>query len=148
MATLSSAGGQHVCWQSISRRVLHALHMLSADCLLCMLQVDVTSKTEGRAFADASGVPLLIKYDARNANAVVHDVRDGLRDGEVSCFHILHSTHPDWLSTFAMVYALRSAQSLTSSALAPGLFPKKMSIPLPSFHISMCLFHAVELLTP
>lgn len=46
------------------------------------VQVDVTSKTEGRAFADASGVPLLIKYDARNANAVVHDVRDGLRDGE------------------------------------------------------------------
>lgn len=40
--------------------------------------MDVTSKTEGRAFADSSGVPLLVKYDTRIrdgiAKAVVEDV--------------------------------------------------------------------------
>ena len=40
-----------------------------------LLQVDVTSKTEGRAFADATGVPLLVKYDTR--------IRDGVAKGIV-----------------------------------------------------------------
>ena len=45
-----------------------------------LVQVDVTSKTEGRAFADATGVPLLVKYDTRLkenvAKNIVQDVTD------------------------------------------------------------------------
>ncbi|KAK9802821.1 hypothetical protein WJX73_002029 [Symbiochloris irregularis] len=52
------------------------------------VQVDVTSKTEGRAFADAAGVPLLIKYDARKRNeqtkGIVADVGQGYQDQELS----------------------------------------------------------------
>lgn len=47
-----------------------------------VLQVDVTSKTEGKAFADATGVPLLVKYDTRIrdgvAKGVVQDVTSGI----------------------------------------------------------------------
>ena len=43
---------------------------------------DVTSKTEGKAFADATGVPLLVKYDTRIrdgvAKGVVQDVTEGI----------------------------------------------------------------------
>ena len=35
----------------------------------------MTSKTEGKAFADATGVPLLVKYDTR--------IRDGVAKGIV-----------------------------------------------------------------
>ena len=46
------------------------------------LQVDVTSKTEGRAFADATGVPLLVKYDTRLrenvAKRIVDDVTENV----------------------------------------------------------------------
>jgi PAS domain-containing protein len=38
------------------------------------VQVDVTSKTEGAAFTDASGVPLLVKYQDRFKQTVVHDI--------------------------------------------------------------------------
>ena len=42
----------------------------------------MTSKTEGKAFADATGVPLLVKYDTRIrdtvAKAVVQDVTTGI----------------------------------------------------------------------
>lgn len=40
------------------------------------LQVDVTSKTEGRAFADATGVPLLVKYDTRLRDQVAKGIVD------------------------------------------------------------------------
>ena len=44
------------------------------------VQVDVTSKTEGKAFADATGVPLLVKYDTRLrenvAKGIVGDVTE------------------------------------------------------------------------
>mmetsp|Transcript_22158 Transcript_22158/g.53029 ORF Transcript_22158/g.53029 Transcript_22158/m.53029 type:complete len:694 (+) Transcript_22158:301-2382(+) len=44
------------------------------------VQVDVTSRTEGKAFADGSGVPLLVKYDNRLkenvANKIVTEVVD------------------------------------------------------------------------
>lgn len=40
------------------------------------VQVDVTSRTEGTAFADAAGVPLLVRYDQR--------LRDGVAAGVVS----------------------------------------------------------------
>lgn len=47
-----------------------------------ILQVDVTSKTEGKAFADATGVPLLVKYDTRIrdtvAKGIVTDVVGGV----------------------------------------------------------------------
>ena len=39
-----------------------------------LLQVDVTSKTEGRAFADATGVPLLVKYDTRLKENVAKNI--------------------------------------------------------------------------
>ena len=39
-----------------------------------VLQVDVTSKTEGRAFADATGVPLLVKYDTRLKENVAKNI--------------------------------------------------------------------------
>ena len=49
------------------------------------LQVDVTSKTEGRAFADATGVPLLVKYDTRLrdqvAKGIVDDVTQNVEVG-------------------------------------------------------------------
>ncbi|CAK0783080.1 hypothetical protein CVIRNUC_006275 [Coccomyxa viridis] len=50
------------------------------------VQVDVTSKTEGRAFADATGVPLLVKYDTRLkenvAKNIVQDVTNQVQDAE------------------------------------------------------------------
>ncbi|KAK9844935.1 hypothetical protein WJX74_008864 [Apatococcus lobatus] len=50
------------------------------------VQVDVTSKTEGKAFADAKGVPLLVKYDTRlrqtQARDVVEDVSGAVEDAE------------------------------------------------------------------
>lgn len=49
-------------------------------------QVDVTSKNEGRSFADAAGVPLLIKYDARLRNSkvkgIVQEVNEGVAVGK------------------------------------------------------------------
>ena len=38
------------------------------------VQVDVTSKTEGSAYTDSSGVPLLVKYQDRFKHTVVHDI--------------------------------------------------------------------------
>ncbi|BDA47694.1 probable phototropin-2 [Coccomyxa sp. Obi] len=50
------------------------------------VQVDVTSKTEGRAFADATGVPLLVKYDTRLrenvAKNIVQDVTMQVQEAE------------------------------------------------------------------
>ncbi|KAK9865513.1 hypothetical protein WJX84_001549 [Apatococcus fuscideae] len=50
------------------------------------VQVDVTSKTEGKAFADAKGVPLLVKYDTRlrqaHARDVTEDVSEAVEDVE------------------------------------------------------------------
>lgn len=52
------------------------------------VQVDVTSKTEGKAFADATGVPLLVKYDTRIrdnvARGIVEDVTEGVQDAETT----------------------------------------------------------------
>ena len=39
-----------------------------------IMQVDVTSKTEGKAFADATGVPLLVKYDTRLRDNVAKNI--------------------------------------------------------------------------
>ena len=36
--------------------------------------MDVTSKTEGKAFADATGVPLLVKYDTRLRDNVAKNI--------------------------------------------------------------------------
>lgn len=51
------------------------------------VQVDVTSKTEGKAFADTTGVPLLVKYDARLrenvAKNIVDDVTKAVEVAEV-----------------------------------------------------------------
>nr|AML79622.1 putative LOV domain-containing protein [Leptosira obovata] len=51
------------------------------------VQVDVTSKTEGRAFADSTGIPLLVKYDARLrdnvAKGVVEEVNTTVQDAEL-----------------------------------------------------------------
>ena len=48
-------------------------------------QVDVTSKTEGAAFADSTGVPLLVKYDARLrenvAKGIVEEVNTSVQVG-------------------------------------------------------------------
>nr|AML77705.1 putative LOV domain-containing protein [Desmochloris halophila] len=38
------------------------------------VQVDVTSKTEGTAYADSTGVPLLVKYNDRLKQNVAHDI--------------------------------------------------------------------------
>jgi phototropin len=38
------------------------------------VQVDVTSKTEGYAYVDNSGVPLLVKYNDRLKQNVAHDI--------------------------------------------------------------------------
>ncbi|KAK9814220.1 hypothetical protein WJX72_002492 [[Myrmecia] bisecta] len=50
------------------------------------VQVDVTSKTEGKAFADSTGVPLLVKYDTRLrenvAKGIVEDVTTTVQDAE------------------------------------------------------------------
>ncbi len=45
------------------------------------VQVDVTSRTEGRAFNDASGLPFLVKYDARlkdMARPIAQEVINGV----------------------------------------------------------------------
>ena len=54
------------------------------------VQVDVTSRTEGQAFADAAGVPLLVRYDQRLRDGVAKGVVDdvvsaveGAEDGAV-----------------------------------------------------------------
>ncbi len=51
------------------------------------VQVDVTSKTEGKAFADKTGTPLLVKYDARLrdnvAKNIVNDVTSAVQSAEV-----------------------------------------------------------------
>jgi hypothetical protein len=48
--------------------------------------VDVTSKTEGKAFADKTGTPLLVKYDARLrenvAKSIVADVNSAAQAAE------------------------------------------------------------------
>ena len=57
-----------------------------------LLQVDVTSKTEGRAFADATGVPLLVKYDTRlKENVAKNIVQDVTNQVQVRahCFTVL-----------------------------------------------------------
>ena len=45
----------------------------------------MTSKTEGAAFADATGVPLLVKYDARLrenvAKGIVEEVNTSVQVG-------------------------------------------------------------------
>ena len=50
------------------------------------VQVDVTSRTEGAAFADAAGVPLLVKYDQRLRDGVaavaVEDVTQAVEAAE------------------------------------------------------------------
>lgn len=38
----------------------------------------MTSKTEGRAFADATGVPLLVKYDTRLRENVARKIVDDI----------------------------------------------------------------------
>ncbi len=45
-----------------------------------VLQVDVTSKTEGKAFADSKGVPLLVKYDTRLRQAQAKDVTEDVSE--------------------------------------------------------------------
>nr|AML76342.1 putative LOV domain-containing protein [Chloromonas rosae] len=40
------------------------------------VQVDVTSKTEGKAFSDSTGIPLLVKYDARLRENVAKKIVD------------------------------------------------------------------------
>ena len=53
-----------------------------------LLQVDVTSKTEGRAFADATGVPLLVKYDTRlKENVAKNIVQDVTNQVQVRAHH-------------------------------------------------------------
>nr|AML78431.1 putative LOV domain-containing protein [Botryococcus terribilis] len=51
------------------------------------VQVDVTSKTEGKAFSDATGVPLLVKYDTRLregvAKGIVQEVTSNIQDAEL-----------------------------------------------------------------
>jgi len=51
------------------------------------VQVDVTSKTEGKAVADHAGVPLLVKYDTRLrenvAKKIVQDVTSAVETAEV-----------------------------------------------------------------
>lgn len=51
------------------------------------VQVDVTSKTEGKAFADSTGVPLLVKYDTRLregvAKGIVQEVTSNIQDVEL-----------------------------------------------------------------
>ena len=42
------------------------------------MQVDVTSKTEGHAFADATGIPLLVKYDTRLRENVARKIVDDI----------------------------------------------------------------------
>jgi phototropin len=50
------------------------------------VQVDVTSKTEGKALSDTQGVPLLVKYDARLrenvAKKIVEDVTSAVQTAE------------------------------------------------------------------
>ena len=53
--------------------------------LLNVLQVDVTSKTEGKAFADAKGVPLLVKYDTRLRQAHARDVTEDVSEAVEVC---------------------------------------------------------------
>jgi PAS domain S-box-containing protein len=52
------------------------------------VQVDVTSKTEGKAFADSTGVPLLVKYDARLrdnvAKNIVSEVNSTVQENELA----------------------------------------------------------------
>lgn len=56
--------------------------------------MDVTSKTEGKAFADATGVPLLVKYDTRIrenvAKGIVADVTEGVQVGSVDWSSFVH----------------------------------------------------------
>ena len=44
------------------------------------VQVDVTSKTEGAAYTDSSGVPLLVKYNDRLKQNVAHDIVEDVVD--------------------------------------------------------------------
>nr|AHZ63928.1 phototropin [Bolbocoleon piliferum] len=44
------------------------------------VQVDVTSKTEGSAYTDRSGVPLLVKYNDRLKQNVAHDIVADVKD--------------------------------------------------------------------
>ena len=62
----------------------HALEICCPEMIHSSLpfdQVDVTSKTEGKAFADATGVPLLVKYDTRIRDTVAKGVTKDVTDG-------------------------------------------------------------------
>ncbi len=51
--------------------------------------MDVTSKTEGKAFADATGVPLLVKYDTRlRDNVAKNIVQDVTTQVQVGHLHL------------------------------------------------------------
>ena len=53
------------------------------------VQVDVTSKTEGKAFADSTGVPHLVKYDTR----LRENVAKGINDNVISKVQVHTSCH-------------------------------------------------------
>ncbi len=58
------------------------------------VQVDVTSKTEGRAFADATGVPLLVKYDTRlRDNVAKNIVQDVTMQVQVGIYGLMTAGH-------------------------------------------------------
>ena len=65
------------------------------------VQVDVTSKTEGTAVGDKSGVPLLVKYDTRLRDANKNMVNEINTTVQVLCL----------LIRMLSVHALRSACS-------------------------------------
>ena len=59
-------------------------------CLLLQfvgVQVDVTSKTEGTAIGDKSGVPLLVKYDTRLREKGKNAVNEINSTVQVNYFH-------------------------------------------------------------
>lgn len=74
------------------------------------MQVDVTSKTEGRAFSDATGVPLLVKYDTRlRENVAKNIVQDVTLQVQVrTSAYLASSLKQPVLLAFFVLYACMS----------------------------------------
>jgi PAS domain S-box-containing protein len=96
------------------------------------VQVDVTSRTEGAAFADAAGVPLLVKYDDRLrtgvAAGVVDEVSAAVVDAEAATGGEGVRAPPASLHQHASVPGLEAAAAATATSSAtptgPAAFPR------------------------
>ena len=83
-------------------------------------QVDVTSKTEGRAFADSTGVPLLVKYDTRLREGVAKNIVEDVTTQVQVSYTRLSTFSPQTLHCHVPASYLSHITSITCCASSKG----------------------------